>query len=434
MNLLPSSDNPLEYGYFSFLLILLVISVVVLTFGMPAQWQRRLRGSFRGRFSTEHENYYSIKEYTMSSFEDALFSALPGIFLILGLSGTFLSLGHVLGDLKLAMGSDSPNVRDSITATLENLGSKFKISIWGIACNLVFRVIYYYFSAHVLHKLIIDSLQEIKIARDEIEIRKTARNDLIVEANTQFQRNLLDSANDSKESLSKIAGSFVHFDNVIERLRIQIDGFANTTKVLITALEGAAHKFSETAEQFEVTVDNLDKNTSTAFREFTQATNSLNSSINESFDRFAASVAGTLQYVREELSASNQESTEMITGAFTKLEPLLGALVEQMKQMKVLTSDLEFVISRLDNKMTLLEKTNEGFTESINSNLAVITTMNIGVRELQTRLNDNLGKSGPLHSSLSNIEEIMIGYHRSKIENILTELQTVNSLIGRRRN
>ncbi|MFC5411506.1 hypothetical protein ACFPMF_19450 [Larkinella bovis] len=137
----------------------------------------------------------SIKDLITTSWQDSFLQSLPGIFLIVGLLGTFISLGTSLGELSFAIKNstteqsqlqpskpttsleptsqneisqdsylDSPQKKDAegiakdLNKVLEALGTKFKTSIWGIILNLFFRLVFLYSLENILSRLMRENL------------------------------------------------------------------------------------------------------------------------------------------------------------------------------------------------------------------------------------------------------------------------------------
>lgn len=181
--------TPVEWGLLTLLLLLLGAGIY-LYYQSEARWQAQLKRLGDDALTDAGAND-SIKELVTTSWQDSFLQSLPGIFLIVGLLGTFISLGTSLGQLSLAIktsekvsanqpqldtskpsnppvaispnissqdiGSDSSNketkLAKDLNKVLEALGTKFKTSIWGIILNLFFRLVFLYSLDNILSRL-----------------------------------------------------------------------------------------------------------------------------------------------------------------------------------------------------------------------------------------------------------------------------------------
>ncbi|MBO0932018.1 hypothetical protein [Fibrella aquatilis] len=161
--LLPDHD-PIQWIQ----IILLVVFVLLMAVGIylytqsEERWQAKLK-ELKSDLSmlTDAGADKSIKDLITTSWQDSFLQSLPGIFLIVGLLGTFISLGISL--TKLSPAIDKMDIGDpsGIKEVLEALGTKFKTSIWGILFNLIFRLGFLYRLENTLSQIIEENLSDL---------------------------------------------------------------------------------------------------------------------------------------------------------------------------------------------------------------------------------------------------------------------------------
>jgi hypothetical protein len=145
---LPDWNDPIQVGFGA-----VILSLTLFTIGMaaykarPAAWElrwRTLQGAAPADGSTELGSVNDISDAASTPWEK-LADVMPGILLILGLLGTFLSLGIALNKASsiLAGAGNSPDMSAAMAnmmGMMEGLGTKFKTSAWGISAFLLLKV------------------------------------------------------------------------------------------------------------------------------------------------------------------------------------------------------------------------------------------------------------------------------------------------------
>lgn len=186
--------TPVEWGLLT-LLSLLFGAGWHFYYHSEARWQAQLK-KLRDDGLIDASADDSIRELITTSWKDSFLQSLPGIFLIIGLLGTFISLGTSLGELSLAIkatervateqsrpeasnhfnrpgtisldetpqatysnsSTDTKGIAKDLNKVLEALGTKFKTSIWGIILNLLFRLVFLYSLENILNRLMRENL------------------------------------------------------------------------------------------------------------------------------------------------------------------------------------------------------------------------------------------------------------------------------------
>ena len=71
---------------------------------------------------------------------DALVERLPGVFITIGLLGTFLGLGLAVTDAAKVLASSTIDPSKLFGDVLQPIGFKFRVSVWGILFSLLCRL------------------------------------------------------------------------------------------------------------------------------------------------------------------------------------------------------------------------------------------------------------------------------------------------------
>jgi len=131
--LMPQSD-PVQISFFW--LILLSVTGALIWVGRtasPDHWQQRWKES-----KADYNSPQDLSDAVAMPAE-RFCDALPSILLIVGLLGTFIGLGVALNDAARVF--DLPNNEQfgQLSAVIHSLGTKFKVSTWGIIGYLLVR-------------------------------------------------------------------------------------------------------------------------------------------------------------------------------------------------------------------------------------------------------------------------------------------------------
>jgi len=135
--LVPHSD-PIQIGFF-WLILLSGVGALIWA-GLTANkehWRARLK-DIQGDYNSPQDLSDAV-----ATRAEHLCEALPGILLIVGLLGTFIGLGVALDDAATVFKARSnPQVQvEQLAAVVQSLGTKFKVSTWGIIGFLVVRTV-----------------------------------------------------------------------------------------------------------------------------------------------------------------------------------------------------------------------------------------------------------------------------------------------------
>ncbi|EJN09019.1 hypothetical protein, partial [Herbaspirillum sp. YR522] len=121
-----------------FVAAIVVIPVLVRGSARASHWQRRLT-------ATEGATDQALAHGTPEALSDAVATKperwadmLPSLLLVLGLLGTFIGLGLALTEAAGMLGG--ADALGSLRPIMDALGSKFKISTWGIIAFLILRI------------------------------------------------------------------------------------------------------------------------------------------------------------------------------------------------------------------------------------------------------------------------------------------------------
>lgn len=111
-------------------------------------WQEsRLKDTEKAVYPIRLREFLTPETVIDSVINRRIADALPGIFITLGIFGTFLGLVIGLGDIKLDQGVD--NLNKSISNLISGLSMAFYTSLVGIILSIAFSVLYRYLLKHI---------------------------------------------------------------------------------------------------------------------------------------------------------------------------------------------------------------------------------------------------------------------------------------------
>jgi hypothetical protein len=106
-------------------------------------WQEsRLKDTEKAVYPIRLKEFLTPETVIDSIINRRIADALPGIFITLGIFGTFLGLVIGLGDIKLDQGVG--NLNKSISNLISGLSMAFITSLFGIILSIIFSVFYRY--------------------------------------------------------------------------------------------------------------------------------------------------------------------------------------------------------------------------------------------------------------------------------------------------
>lgn len=392
----PKEKEWIEYVFLCVFAILLLVGLILLI-STNIKWKKILRQidstnqlRWRGRNISISEigNETELEEIFYGRKESFL-EALPGIFLITGLLGTFIGLSIALSELA----RDTNNSNLVITA----IGTKFKSSIWGILGNLLFRAISGIFS---YKGKVNEFILSVKLAFSDKENK-------IIKALEGISYSL---NNSNGAIFKKINGLQETSNNILYELSSLRQSIAGILK----SLDESTKKFTESALAFARAVNEFSTKTTTVLNkiediivknekliaDFTQETKKL-------FTDPEIGLQARLKELQVGLNTSMNNLNDKI-GLLADLnlqlttiqEKITSALNEQQQQNVKLSENAQRVNGRLQDFLMEIEgKTYTSLNEAVKK---VYTPENGDSNHLLLNILDQLKKMPPLLNDLKN--------------------------------
>ncbi|WP_305805107.1 hypothetical protein [Stenotrophomonas sp. YIM B06876] len=135
--LLPNREDMLQIGVFVVISAFVLITAIITPWtARPAAWEKKWNGGRSGKsLNIDHGSVTDLWNAVATSPEK-IADIMPGLLLVFGLLGTFIGLGMALNNASELLDQSrtiSTNaMNDELGVLLNNLGSKFKTSSWGI--------------------------------------------------------------------------------------------------------------------------------------------------------------------------------------------------------------------------------------------------------------------------------------------------------------
>jgi hypothetical protein len=121
-----------------FVAAIIVIPLLTRASARASQWERRLAAIEEGDHQPLIHDTPDELAQAVATAPERWADVLPGLLLVFGLLGTFIGLGLALSEAASVLGG--ADALGSLTPVMDALGSKFKISTWGIIAFLILRI------------------------------------------------------------------------------------------------------------------------------------------------------------------------------------------------------------------------------------------------------------------------------------------------------
>ena len=271
------------------------------------EMENTLRGKLTSNILTIDDKSKSILEldkflqkYYASVRNDNFVSVASSIFPMLGILGTFIAIAISMPNFSV---SDTQALDNEISLLLSGIGSAFFASIYGILLSLIWT----YFEKRGLSKVDkyfqeIDAVFEPKIwSKDELIIHEHMQKSILKETfNLDFIKELNKLQLDS-------------FKNIMNETN---NGFISISQNMNEAsknIQTSSEELNKTMSQIKDKSSSLDahKEIQNSLKEFTQATKSLNSSVNTTFSKIDTEIGNIVIKLADFATHISLESKEV---------------------------------------------------------------------------------------------------------------------------
>ena len=344
----------------------------------------------------------NIRNYLANDKWDKIFENGAGFVLILGLLGTFLGIGLAIQDASkvivslnsFSSGATTSNAMDTVgklAPVLSDIGTKFKISAWGIGSHILIRLIVPSFGIDTIRQSF--TANQLKKLNSD---KKQQRNNFYKETvrffreNKEINEGMLEELKRVANIPTSIDSSLIAFTESIERYN----------KVSI-----------ESADNFIDIVSNMKVGLDKALLNIDKSVKSIDIKANESFTDLNSLAKSIVTDSMKNLTETNIQAIELIknlesflhTDNLTSLISDLNITNENLHFLKISISEMRSIFSselipiiESMNKVNKFLDVNLVTTEGLNANLKTNEEILLSLNKsctLMEKVNRNLLRS-----------------------------------------
>lgn len=394
--LLPKTE--LDWIFFLAIAFCFVITILS-AFIVRRSVDKALDMSIASESFTDEAN---IRNYLANDKWDKIFENGAGFVLILGLLGTFLGIGLAIQDASkvivslnsFSSGATTSNAMDTVgklAPVLSDIGTKFKISAWGIGSHILIRLIVPSFGIDTIRQSF--TANQLKKLNSD---KKQQRNNFYKETvrffreNKEINEGILEELKRVANIPTSIDSSLIAFTESIERYN----------KVSI-----------ESADNFIDIVSNMKVGLDKALLNIDKSVKSIDIKANESFTDLNSLAKSIVTDSMKNLTETNIQAIELIknlesflhTDNLTSLISDLNITNENLHFLKISISEMRSIFSselipiiESMNKVNKFLDVNLVTTEGLNANLKTNEEILLSLNKSSTlmeKVNRNLLRS-----------------------------------------
>ncbi|MGE6342150.1 hypothetical protein [Psychrobacter sp. R86515] len=382
--LLPKTE--LDWIFFLAIAFCFVITIIS-TFIVRRSIDKALDTSSASESFTDEAN---ISNYLANDKWDKVFENGAGFVLILGLLGTFLGIGLAIQDASKVIvslnsfsnGAATSNAMDTVgklAPVLSDIGTKFKISAWGIGSHILIRLIVPFFGIETIRqKFTADQLKKINFDRKQ-------QKDNFYKETVKFFRENKDINLDILEQLNRVANIPANIDSSLMAFTKSIEDYNKNS------IE-SAHNFVNIVNDLKVGLDKL-------LLDIDKSVKSIDIKANESFTDLNSLTKSIVTDSMKNLTETNNQAIELIKN----LESFLHAdnFTSLISDLNITNENLHFL------------------TVSISEIRSIFSSELIPIFESMNKINEfldiNLVATEGLNANLKTNEEILFSLNKSSI-------------------
>lgn len=369
---------------------------------------------YRAPFTDES----SIRNYLSNPQWDAILENGASFALIIGLLGTFLGIGLAIQDASKVIISLNDTIKNpaaastssilntigSLSPVLSDIGTKFKVSAWGIIAHICIRLITPFFKIESFKKnFLIQKLNEIQQKKELAD--KEFNNEIL-----KFFKNSIDDNEKILQELKnigsvpqKIEKSLEEFTDSLTNFHTDIKEFSND---LLNVTSSLKSEVNQSLRDIEQVIKNIDLKANESF-------NDLNNMVSHVFTDSAQTLKKTNDQVaslmvnieailnmdnfnlfNDNISSLQIESKTIASNLDEIIQPLLEAKSFMAAVKNPLLQTLPIVERFLQDNSELIHyiegnsKLNETLNQSIQENSSFINTMANDLKDLEASISD----------------------------------------------
>ena len=344
----------------------------------------------------------NIRNYLANDKWDKIFENGAGFVLILGLLGTFLGIGLAIQDASkvivslnsFSSGATTSNAMDTVgklAPVLSDIGTKFKISAWGIGSHILIRLIVPSFGIDTIRQSF--TANQLKKLNSD---KKQQRNNFYKET-VRFFRENKEINEGMLEELKRVANIPTSIDSSLIAFTESIERYNKVSM--------------ESADNFIDIVSNMKVGLDKALLNIDKSVKSIDIKANESFTDLNSLAKSIVTDSMKNLTETNIQAIELIknlesflhTDNLTSLISDLNITNENLHFLKISISEMRSIFSselipiiESMNKVNKFLDVNLVTTEGLNANLKTNEEILLSLNKSSTlmeKVNRNLLRS-----------------------------------------
>lgn len=344
----------------------------------------------------------NIRNYLANDKWDKIFENGAGFVLILGLLGTFLGIGLAIQDASkvivslnsFSSGATTSNAMDTVgklAPVLSDIGTKFKISAWGIGSHILIRLIVPSFGIDTIRQSF--TANQLKKLNSD---KKQQRNNFYKET-VRFFRENKEINEGILEELKRVANIPISIDSSLIAFTESIERYNKVSM--------------ESADNFIDIVSNMKVGLDKALLNIDKSVKSIDIKANESFTDLNSLTKSIVTDSMKNLTETNIQAIELIknlesflhTDNLTSLISDLNITNENLHFLKISISEMRSIFSselipiiESMNKVNKFLDVNLVTTEGLNANLKTNEEILLSLNKSSTlmeKVNRNLLRS-----------------------------------------
>lgn len=409
--LFPTDGLQLTF-FFSILFLSIITILRVRKHANASSWQENWENGTLGEdtedddIDSEHGSVLDLSQAVSTKYERYA-EIMPGILLVLGLLGTFFGLGLALNEASSILsqaktiGTDSAMTK--MMSMMQELGTNFKTSIWGILGFLLFK--FWISKNNFEDRRLKWTIKRMKIETNE---RRKKQIDLENKIYVSHKNDEDTRSNELRQLLTSLNTSLT--ETIISGVKIVTDLSSNTIVKQDSMIE-LLKSFNNEQKKQGTKFEEIDNNVVAGNKNIEK----LNKSITKFLEQNDSNVTQMSQS-----AALMAEASEKISSSALKLD----------SSIKVFESKVSKV---LDNLGTNLSKTIEGMDHKFNSNLEEVATklskatssISESVIKMSKSINNTLEEVGSTITQAVNVQQKAFAIFETTSHTLNVNIQTM---------
>lgn len=317
----------------------------------------------------------NIRNYLSNPTWDSIVENGAGFVLILGLLGTFLGIGLAIQDASKVILSLSnfstvtttSNAMDTIgklSPVLSDIGTKFKISAWGISVHILIRLIIPFFKTDVLKQnFIAHELNQIHSHTEKQKSNFYSEMIGFFQKNQVANEDMLIEMKQIANTPYAIESSILSFTDSINKHNIE---YTESISNLVEIINYLKLDISQLLYNIDESVKNIDLKNNESFTELNSLTKSI---ITDSMKNLETTNQQAIKLVENIDSLLNANNFVALTKNLRHTNNNLDSLSNSLLETKLLISSASTPISENMSKISNFLQENLDTSRNLNENL-----------------------------------------------------------------